>query len=72
MIAACRANGVKLGVAYYRRFYPAVMRVKAIIESGEIGAPVFAQMNAFERFDPPPDRSALRGCCSRPSPAAGR
>ena len=55
MLAACRANGVKLGVAYYRRFYPAAKRVKAIIESGEIGAPVFAQMNAFEHFDPPPD-----------------
>jgi predicted dehydrogenase len=55
MLAASRANGVTLGVAYYRRFYPAVMRVKAIIESGEIGAPVVAQMNAFEYFDPPPD-----------------
>jgi len=55
MSAACRANGVKLGVAYYRRFYPAAKRVKAIIESGEIGASVFAQMNAFEHFDPPPD-----------------
>jgi predicted dehydrogenase len=55
MIAASRANGVKLGVAYYRRFYPAVARVKALIESGEIGDPVFAQMNAFEWFDPPPD-----------------
>jgi predicted dehydrogenase len=55
MLAACRANGVKLGVAYYRRFYPAAKRVKAIIESGEIGAPVFAQMNAFEHFDPPPN-----------------
>jgi Oxidoreductase family, NAD-binding Rossmann fold len=24
MIAACRAHGVRLGIAYYRRFYPAV------------------------------------------------
>ena len=55
MVAACRANGVRLGVAYYRRFYPAVMRVKAIIDSGEIGTPVFVQMSAFEPFDPPPD-----------------
>lgn len=37
MIAACRANGVKLGVAFYRRFYPAVQRIKEIIEAGEIG-----------------------------------
>jgi len=52
MIAACRASGVTLGVAYYRRFYPVVQRVKALIAGGEIGAPVVAQMNAFEWFDP--------------------
>jgi predicted dehydrogenase len=51
MIAACRASGVELGIAYYRRFYPAVQRVKAILAAGEIGTPVFAQMNALEWFD---------------------
>jgi predicted dehydrogenase len=51
MIAACHGNGVTLGVAYYRRFYPAIMRAKAILECGEIGTPVFAQMTAFEWFD---------------------
>ena len=55
MIAACRAHRVRLGIAYYRHFYPVVLRAKAIIASGEIGQPVFAQMNAFEYFDPPPD-----------------
>jgi predicted dehydrogenase len=55
MIAACRDHGVRLGIAYYRRFYPAVARTKAIITSGEIGQPVFAQMNAFEYFDPAGD-----------------
>ena len=55
MIAACFANGVALGVAYYRRFYPVVERVKAIVGAGEIGAPVFAQMNALEWFDPGTD-----------------
>ncbi len=52
MIAACRANNVKLGVAYYRRFYPVVQRIKQIIAAGKIGKPVFAQINAFEYFDP--------------------
>ena len=52
MIAACHASGVKLGVAYYRRFYPAVQRIKAVLAAGEIGKPVFAQMNALEWFDP--------------------
>jgi predicted dehydrogenase len=55
MIAACRAHGVRLGIAYYRRFYPALLRMQAIIASGEIGQPVFAQMNAFEYFDPTSD-----------------
>lgn len=55
MIAAVRANGVTLGIAYYRHFYPVLTRIKAILASGEIGKPVLAQINAFEYFDPAPD-----------------
>ena len=51
MIDACAANNVKLGIAYYRHFYPVVARVKEIITSGEIGSPVLAQCNSFEWFD---------------------
>ena len=54
MIAACRANGVRLGVAYYRHFYPVVARIKQILASGEVGRPVVAQINAFEQFNPEP------------------
>jgi predicted dehydrogenase len=54
MIASCNFNGVTLGVAYYRRFYPVIRRVKEIIASGEIGKPIIAQINAFERFNPAP------------------
>ncbi len=54
MIAACEANGVKLCIAYYRHFYPVIHRAKEIIASGEIGQPVIAQINAFERFNPQP------------------
>ncbi len=57
MIAACNANNVKLGIAYYRRFYPIINRVKEIIASGEIGKPALAQINAFEYFDPSPEHS---------------
>lgn len=52
MIAACRANDVRLGVAYYRHFYPVVQRVKELIDSGDLGVPIVAQINAFEWFDP--------------------
>jgi predicted dehydrogenase len=55
MNAAAEAHSVRLGVAYYRRFYPVVERVVEILRSGEIGVPVVAQMNAFERFEPGPE-----------------
>ncbi len=57
MLDACRANGVKLGIAYYRRFYPLINRVKEIIASGEIGEISFSQINSFEFFDPPREHS---------------
>ena len=51
MIAACRANNVKLGTAYYRHFYPVINRAKEIIAAGEIGRVSLAQVNAFEHID---------------------
>jgi predicted dehydrogenase len=55
MIAACRANDVTLGIAYYRHMYPAIAGIKRIIGAGEIGTVVMTQINAFEYFDPVPD-----------------
>jgi len=55
MRAAARAHGVRLGVAYYRHHYPIVGRLRALVAAGEIGAPVFASVQAFEHFDPGPD-----------------
>lgn len=55
MIEACDAYGVKLGIAYYRRFYPVLGRVRELLASGEIGRPVVAQINSFEYVDIPPD-----------------
>ena len=52
MIAACERHNVKLSIAYYRRFYPLIERIKQLIESGEIEKIIVAQMNAFEYFDP--------------------
>ncbi len=54
MIAVCKSKNVHLGVAYYRHFYPVVRRVKQIIESGEIGQVVLAQIDAFEWFEREP------------------
>ena len=55
IMAACRANKVALGIAYYRHFYPVIARSKAILESGDVGDPVLAQIDAFELFNPSPD-----------------
>jgi len=57
MIDACRNAGVRLGIAYYRHFYPVICRIKELLASGVIGQPVFAQINAFEFFNPGPDHS---------------
>lgn len=54
MIDACKANNVKLGIAYYRNLYPAVHRIKEIITSGEIGKIVHLQSNNFENFNRQP------------------
>jgi predicted dehydrogenase len=54
MIAAAKSNNIKLGVAYYRHFYPVIDRIKEILDAGEIGQPVLAQINAFEWFNPQP------------------
>jgi predicted dehydrogenase len=55
MIAVCRANNVKLGIAYYRRFYPSIRRIKQIIAAGEIGKVSVAQINAFEYVELSPE-----------------
>ncbi|MFN8090886.1 MAG: Gfo/Idh/MocA family oxidoreductase [Vicinamibacteria bacterium] len=55
IIAAARANGVRLGVAYYRHHYPVVARLRELLASGEIGEPVHAYAQSFEPFDPGPD-----------------
>jgi predicted dehydrogenase len=40
IIQACRENNVKLGVAYYRRFYPLVRRIEELMKNGELGTPL--------------------------------
>lgn len=54
MIESCEKNNVKLGIAYYRHFYPVVNKIKEILSSGEIGKPVIAEANAFEWFERKP------------------
>jgi len=55
MIGACRDNGVQLGIAYYRRWYPKARKMKELIDSGAIGKPVRARVLIGGRYDPAPD-----------------
>ncbi len=52
MIAACRSNGVALQVAYYRRYYPKLLRMKELLDAGAIGEPVSASIHLSGRIDP--------------------
>ena len=40
MIAACREANVRLGVAYYRRFYPVLARIEQLLDEAAIGEPL--------------------------------
>lgn len=46
MVAAAKATGGMLGVAYYRRLYPKLIRAKQLIAEGAIGLPVLAEANS--------------------------
>jgi predicted dehydrogenase len=52
MVEACAANGVWLQVAYYRRYYPKMIRMKALLDAGAIGEPVSAHIHLVHRVDP--------------------
>lgn len=40
MINICRESQVRLGVAYYRRYYPLVARIEQLLAEGAIGTPL--------------------------------
>lgn len=57
MIDACGANNVKLSIAYYRRFYPVLDRMRELVGVGAIGKLALVQANAFEFFDRQPGQA---------------
>ncbi len=48
MVDAADRNGVHLGVAYYRHFFPVVQRMKEILSAGEIGDVMQVRIDAAE------------------------
>jgi predicted dehydrogenase len=45
MAVAQRESGRLLGIAYYRRLYPKLIRARELIAAGAIGKPLFAEAN---------------------------
>jgi predicted dehydrogenase len=53
MVGACRAAGVPLFVAYYRRALPRFLKVKELIDSGAIGDVRAVTITLYRQFEPP-------------------
>ncbi len=70
MIAACRANEVMLTIAYYRRSYPVVQRMKAALAEGLIGRPMLARIN-LTSYAQPADPAAPEAWRTDPDVAGG-
>ncbi|MBB6481248.1 Gfo/Idh/MocA family protein [Spirochaeta isovalerica] len=51
MLDAAKANGVRFGVAYYRRFYPMVEKIMEVLGDKGIGSPRYVQVQNFEPFN---------------------
>ena len=67
MLQAAEQSGKQFGVAYYRRCYPKVQRVKQLIEAGAIGKPVLAELTCHAWFD----GGGSRGWLVDPAKAGG-
>jgi predicted dehydrogenase len=52
MIDACRRNRVKLGVSYYRRFYPVVLKIQELLNGGVLGEAVLVRTTLVEHPKP--------------------
>lgn len=62
MVNACDDAGVKLGVLFQRRFWPAAQRIRAAIDDGTLGRPVMGQCSVMLHRDPDYySRDAWRG-----------
>ncbi len=59
MAEAARESGRLLGIAYYRRLYPKLMRAKQLIAEGTIGQPVLVEAN-YHGWLESPDRGWLK------------
>jgi len=55
MIEVCSANDVQLIIAYYRRFFPVVVKMKQLVVEGAIGTPMRIHCNCSALYAPRAD-----------------
>lgn len=68
MVHAAAETGRVLGIAYYRRRYPKLLRARQLLEHGAIGRPVLAEANCHYWFN---DEDGRRGWLLDPRKAGG-
>jgi 1,5-anhydro-D-fructose reductase (1,5-anhydro-D-mannitol-forming) len=66
MAAAARESGRLLGIAYYRRLYPKLIRTRQLIAEGAIGKPLLVEANCHGWME-----STQRGWLEDPAMAGG-
>ena len=52
MVDACRENNVTLTIAYYRPFFPNIIKMKELMQAGAIGGVVLGRVNHTASYDP--------------------
>jgi predicted dehydrogenase len=69
MTQVCRDHGVQLIIAYYRRYFPVVRKMKALIAAGTIGRPLRARAAVADYYTPRADGE--RSWLTEPDTAGG-
>ncbi|HRJ73224.1 MAG TPA: Gfo/Idh/MocA family oxidoreductase, partial [Terrimicrobiaceae bacterium] len=71
MIRAAAASGVQLGVAYFRRAFPKMIRIRELIQDGVLGTPVWVNIASHSWYAPAADDPKHWRVEKEPSGGAG-
>lgn len=55
MIDVCAANNVSLSIAFYRRYFPVVEKMKSLVDAGAIGKPLRISATTIAKYNWPMD-----------------
>ncbi|HYM13643.1 MAG TPA: Gfo/Idh/MocA family oxidoreductase, partial [Bryobacterales bacterium] len=68
MVRAAEEAGVQFGVAYYRRFYPKLLRARELLRAASVGRPLLAEIRCHDWFE---NRDGFRSWLLDPALAGG-